>query len=550
MQAKDTKPHSIPRAQLRENVRALRVVIYIRVSGRSQEDHHSLTVQLADCRRYAHQMGWEIVCEFREVQSGLDTGRDQYQEMLALIRSGAVDAVLIWKLDRFGRDDGEAITRGNEMDRLRVKLVSATQGEMDPLTRGILFVVAKNESRTISQRVKPMMRQHVSEGLWPTRPPFGYRMAAGHPGVLEVYDPEAEVVREMFGRYADGESMVGLRCWLDTLAVRPRQAVYYTTAWVGTVLRNHAYRGFVEYDKTARSRIEGRFKRDAAERLLVPGVHDALVSEDLWRRVQERLAAPRFGGAGSPGHNTGQFLLTGVVRCGICGGGMYGLYNNVGKLRAAGKPMRGFQYKCARKGHPMASGHRLDAYVLDALASFPVGAEAAAAVQELLDAEAATRPARRHDLEEAQAKQVRRRKKLTLLLVDDEITKADYESAIGEIDAALGLVERELAALEPAPETTGQMAAAAGWLALVEHLGEMPVKLEIEEKAALVAATIRRVVFDGKGAEPRIEWQDWAKAVRERAGIMSNGSATGGLQGGSPHSPNMGTEYRWGSPPE
>jgi DNA invertase Pin-like site-specific DNA recombinase len=503
--------------------RRLRVVIYIRVSSRSQEDRNSLTVQLADCRRHAQTDGWEIVAEFCDVESGLNIERDQYQEMLTLIRSGAVDVVLIWKLDRFGRDDGEAITRSNEMDRMRVKLVSAREGELDPLTRGILFVVAKQESRNTAMRTKPGLRQHVSEGRWPASPPFGYRMVPGQRGLLQVYEPEAVVVREMFRRYADGGSLTAIRDWLDTQSVRPRRAAYFSASWVDKVLRNQVYRGYIEYDRLCRSRLFGSFARPESERMLVPGVHDALVPEGLWQQVQERRAA-RARGLDVANNNSGQFLLTGILRCGVCGFHMYGKYNNAGSLRAAGKPMRGYMYRCTRAHHPMANGARLDAFVLDALASFPVGADAAAAVQELLDAEAAMRPARRRDLEAAKAQHIARRKRASMLLIDERMTQDSYDEAIIEIDAALGLVERELAALEPAPEAAPRMKQAAGWLALVGHLGAMPVELELAERADLVRACMEAVTYQGNEAEPELAWQEWAAAVRERAEIMANGS--------------------------
>jgi DNA invertase Pin-like site-specific DNA recombinase len=67
-----------------------RAAIYIRISSHKQEDGVSLDVQLSTCRQYCQKTGFDVVAEFRDVESGLHVDRPQYQQALGLARSKSV----------------------------------------------------------------------------------------------------------------------------------------------------------------------------------------------------------------------------------------------------------------------------------------------------------------------------------------------------------------------------------------------------------------------------------------------------------------------------
>ena len=76
-----------------------RVGLYARVST---HDQHTLPLQLEAMRLYAMQRGWSVVTEVQEVGSGA-IQRPKRELLMKAARRRAVDAVLVWRLDRWGR---------------------------------------------------------------------------------------------------------------------------------------------------------------------------------------------------------------------------------------------------------------------------------------------------------------------------------------------------------------------------------------------------------------------------------------------------------------
>src|SRR3954470_23196949 len=83
-------------------------LIYTRVSSEEQaRDGVSLDAQLAECRRYAAQLGWVLGSEFQDVLSGKRDDRPAYQALLSDVRrlraEGRRVVVVVFRLDRLGR---------------------------------------------------------------------------------------------------------------------------------------------------------------------------------------------------------------------------------------------------------------------------------------------------------------------------------------------------------------------------------------------------------------------------------------------------------------
>ena len=84
-----------------------KALIYLRVSRREQEDGASLEVQLEACRRYCEAHGLEAVAELKDIGSGLNVDRPEYQRALKLAKDKAFDKLVVFRYDRSGRDDAE-----------------------------------------------------------------------------------------------------------------------------------------------------------------------------------------------------------------------------------------------------------------------------------------------------------------------------------------------------------------------------------------------------------------------------------------------------------
>src|SRR3954471_13391149 len=116
-----------------------RAIIYCRVSSVEQAgaDHVSLQVQEQRCREYVDQHGWSLVALESDNESGLRPSRPGYQRVLAMVRAGAVDVVVVHAASRFGRKASEVLVRTEELRELGVELVSTAEDLSSFLMLGI-----------------------------------------------------------------------------------------------------------------------------------------------------------------------------------------------------------------------------------------------------------------------------------------------------------------------------------------------------------------------------------------------------------------------------
>ncbi len=133
----------------------MRVGIYARVSTHDQQ---TLPMQLKQMKEYIKNREWKLATEIQEVGSGAKT-RPRREELLKMARRREIDAILVWKLDRFGRSLADLITTLNELRDIGVTFISLTES-LDFSTpsgramAGMLSTFAEFERDIIRERVK------------------------------------------------------------------------------------------------------------------------------------------------------------------------------------------------------------------------------------------------------------------------------------------------------------------------------------------------------------------------------------------------------------
>jgi len=158
-----------------------RAVTYHRVSTRDQRPE----LARDELRRAAAARGLDLVEEIEETGSGARNDRPGLARVLELVRHHQVDAVLVWKLDRFGRSTLDVLANVRELERAGVTFIATTQGlEVGPgagpmgrMLLTILAAVAELERETISERTrlglakttKPIGRPRGSRDAQPRR---------------------------------------------------------------------------------------------------------------------------------------------------------------------------------------------------------------------------------------------------------------------------------------------------------------------------------------------------------------------------------------------
>jgi site-specific DNA recombinase len=299
-----------------------KALIYLRVSDSKQERGASFQVQEEACVRYCEAQGLEVIGTLKESISGLIVDRPEYQEALRLARAKAFNKLVVWRYDRSGRDDAEYAGMLKDFAKQGIELVSASGESPDPLYQKLAGVLAWDESRRISIRVTGSKMKRHEEGKWGTKAPFGYTthqlgckqrdclVCQDHTGYGSILVPkqgEAELVTEMFARYASGKySLMNLRDFLNGAgASKSRYSIWY-------ILTNRAYLGEVPHGRGVNSQFH-----PAPEKITwSKGQHRALIDQDTFDQVQARLTANKSRQRGGP---AAKFLFSGLVFCARCG---------------------------------------------------------------------------------------------------------------------------------------------------------------------------------------------------------------------------------------
>lgn len=138
----------------------LPVAIYARVSTQDQR----CELQLSELRGYAERMGWEVT-EYVEKASGkAGAKRPALDQLMSAARMKRFSAVLVWKLDRFGRSIQELVGRLTELDQLGIRFVSPNQGidtdHRSPAGRLLMHILA-----AIAEFERELIRERVAAGI-------------------------------------------------------------------------------------------------------------------------------------------------------------------------------------------------------------------------------------------------------------------------------------------------------------------------------------------------------------------------------------------------
>ena len=149
----------------------MRVGIYARVST---QDQQTLPMQLEKMREYIEHRGWTLAKEVEEIGSGAKT-RPKREELVRMAKRREIDAILVWKLDRFGRSLADLVMTLNELREIGVVFVSLTES-LDFSTpsgramAGMLSTFAEFERDIIRERVKAGIANAREKGKAHGRP--------------------------------------------------------------------------------------------------------------------------------------------------------------------------------------------------------------------------------------------------------------------------------------------------------------------------------------------------------------------------------------------
>ena len=267
----------------------VRCAIYTRKSSEEglEQDFNSLHAQRDACAAYVQSQrneGWHLLPKHYDDggYSGGNLERPALQQLFIDIQAGAVDLIVVYKIDRLTRSLNDFAKLVELLDTHNASFVSVTQSfntttSMGRLTLNVLLSFAQFEREVTGERIRDKIGASKKKGMWMGGfVPLGYD-AAGRQ--LSINCAEAPIVRRIFDLYRTHKNVSVVAKTLKTEGIiskqrpeamgRGRGGVPYSNGALFNILKNPLYCG--------------KIRHKAA---VYPGQHPAIVSEDEWDEVQ------------------------------------------------------------------------------------------------------------------------------------------------------------------------------------------------------------------------------------------------------------------------
>ena len=297
--------------------------LYARVSSERQDVDLSVSAQLRALKDYAKANGYSVAREYvDEAESGRVADRPQFREMIeeGSKPNAPFEVILVWKFSRFTRKREHAVAFKSMLRHKGIRVVAITENADDSptgkLMEAIIESVDEFYSENLAQDVVRGMRESASRGFFlGSTAPFGYKRIKVGDGVkerptLEVDPTTAPVVKEVFESSLRGNGLKEICKALNGRGITNR-GKRWNKGGLHYLLTNEAYTGTAVWGRTSK----GEKTQDPVR---VEGAWPALVSRELFDNVQlaMRDRAPKVQ---RPARVGSKFLLSGLLKCGVCG---------------------------------------------------------------------------------------------------------------------------------------------------------------------------------------------------------------------------------------
>ena len=373
------------------NNKKTKVYIYTRVSTVMQIDGYSLEAQKNKMKNYAEFNDFKIAGEYEDAgKSGKSIeGRMGFNQMIEDIKSG----------------------------KLLISVLSA---------------VAEIERENIIEQTMNGRREKARQGGWNGGfAPYGYYLKDNQ---LLIEETEAEAIRIIFDKFANSDIVLGgVAKYLNLQGIKkiPRQngtLETWSSHFIRLILDNPVYCGKIAYGRRTREKVKGtknEYKQVHAEDyILEDGQHEGIISEKLWQKVHAKRMATGIKQPSKIGKDRSH-LLTGILKCPLCGSSMY--TNKHAWTNKDGTYKEVYYYICGR--NKQERGHHCDYKA--SLRKTDIEPLVIEAVKELVS-------------DKYFAKEIEKRigVQTDTTAIDKEL--ANYESKLKEVDLNKARLEREI----------------------------------------------------------------------------------------------------------
>ena len=277
----------------------IRLAAYCRVSSKSADQLHSFAAQIRYYKDYERKNPqYKLVDVYAdEGLSGTDMKkRDEQNRLIRDCKLGKIDRIVTKSVSRFARNTQELLVVLRTLKELGVSIFFEEQGidtsEMTgELLTAMFSAIAQKESESISGNMRWSYQHRMKSGNFITcKAPFGYRLKDG---MLEIYEPEAEIVRTIFSQYLAGQSKDEIAETVTALGVPTRDGKgYWQHSSISYILRNERYVGDALLQKrytTDTLPYQRKTNHGEREQYYLPQSHPPIIDRETFNAVKELL---------------------------------------------------------------------------------------------------------------------------------------------------------------------------------------------------------------------------------------------------------------------
>ena len=271
-------------------------------SSNDSQTEQSIEGQIRVCKQYAERNGLLVVDSYIDrATTGTNDNRAAFQQMLKDSKRRQWSVVIVYKLDRFARNKYESVVNRKKLTDNGVELVSAMENIPDTPEGKLFLAVIEGFNEYFSEDLKQKVNRGLKESWLKGNatgglPPYGYVIKDKK---YVIDETEAEVVREIFRKYAQGYRAVSIAEDLKARNVRRKCGKHITHKYVYIILHDRRYTGVVEHQGTEYSNI-----------------FPPIITKELWLQVNTINEENKI----APGRKKEiyDYILSGKLVCGNC----------------------------------------------------------------------------------------------------------------------------------------------------------------------------------------------------------------------------------------
>ncbi|MCD8898180.1 cassette chromosome recombinase CcrC [Mammaliicoccus sciuri] len=310
-----------------------KIALYSRVSTSEQSErgysiHEQEQVLIKEVLK--HFPGYEYQTYTDSGISGKNIqDRPAMKQLLDDVKANKIEMVLSWKLNRISRSMRDVFNIIHDFKEHGVGYKSISENIDTSEYSGEILVtmfglIGSIERQTLISNVKMSMNAKARQGEAITGRVLGYKLSLNpltQKNDLVIDEREANIVKEVFDLYLNHDKgLKAITTILNQKGYRTINHKPFSVFGVKYILNNPVYKGFVRfnnYQNWSAKRRSG--KSGENEVILVKGKHEAIISEEMFDQVHEKLVSKSF----KPGRPIGgDFYLRGLIKCPECGNNM------------------------------------------------------------------------------------------------------------------------------------------------------------------------------------------------------------------------------------